>query len=75
MCLRTAKKQKNDNDSDNYKLLILVVTILIVLIMITSGMYYMPRSKPNGLHTLSHLNSQKSYEMGKVLILILQEEL
>lgn len=54
MCLRTAKKEKSDNDSDNYKLLILVVTILIVLIMITSGMYYMPRPKPNGLHTLSH---------------------
>jgi len=52
------------NNSNNGKSLILVV-IIIIEIAITSSIYYMPTSKPNGLRTLSHTNSWKSYEIGK----------
>lgn len=39
------------NNSNNGNVLILVV--IIIEIAITSSIYYMPTSKPNGLRTLS----------------------
>lgn len=53
----------SNNSKNNSKLLMLVV--MIAIIMVTSGIYYMPGSKPNDLHTLSHINSQKSYKIGR----------
>lgn len=43
------------NNSSNGKLLtVIVITIETAK---TFSIYYMPTSKPNGLHTLSHINS------------------
>lgn len=55
------------NNSNSRKLLILVVVLLVIIsvIAVTSSIYYIPTSKPNSLHALSCINSQKSYEIGK----------
>lgn len=51
------------NNSNNGKWVILIVAI--IEIAITSSIYYMPTSKPNGLRTSSYINSWKSYEIEK----------